>query len=172
MMVLGFAVFIPVYVYNLGLLKTMPFSMNEYAKAISSFSAQSLRDMLQSVIQQGQVPTLRSIYILNIISTTALAVGLFALFTLIARKHKPGSRFSKISYWCPIAVLAIAFLDYLFSFVFLGTMGNPERIRDWHSFIICSTYVIRMVLLYFIFLWGIFSAGYFAVMAIKKKRAT
>jgi|GEM_PF-3981281 len=172
MLILGFAVFIPVYVYNIGLLKTMPFDMNEYASVISSFSAQSLRDLLQSVIQHGQLPTLRFVYILNIISTTALAVGLFALYTLIARKYKPGTRLSTISYWCPFAVLAIAFLDYLFSIVFLTTMGNSERIRDWHSFIICSTYVIRIVLLYFIFLWGIVAAGYFAVRAIKKKQAS
>ena len=92
MMILGLSVFIPVYAANIGLLKLMPFDMNEYAKVISSFSAQSLRDMLQSVIQQGQVPTLRFIYALNIISTTALAVGLFALFTVIARKYKSGTR--------------------------------------------------------------------------------
>jgi len=172
MLALGFTVFIPVYVYNIGLLKTMPFDLNEYASVIRSFSAQNLRDLLQSVIGHGQLSTFRFVYILNIISTTALAVGLFALYTWIARKYKPGSRLSTISYWCPVAVLAIAFLDYLFSLVFLTTMGNPERIRDWHSFIVCSTYVIRIVLLYFIFLWGLVSVGYFTVRSIKKKRAS
>jgi len=31
--------------------------------------------------------------------------------------------------------------------------------------------VIRMVLLYFIFLWGLISAGYFTARSVKKKRA-
>ena len=169
MLIFGFVVFLPVYTYNVGLLKLMPFNMYEYADVISSFNTQSLKNLLQSVVDQRQLQTFRLIYILNIISTTGLATGLSILCIMIIRKFKINTRLSVVSFLFLLAVLAVAFLDYLFSVVFLTVMGNPICVKYWHTFIICSTYVVRIVMIYFVFLWLLFSAVYFAVIAIRKK---
>jgi hypothetical protein len=158
-----------VYAHNISLIGSMPFDMNEYARVISAFSTGALRDLLQSVVDAGSLATFRLIFVLNIISTTGFAVALFALFTMIARKHDPESRLARVSYLCPWAVFAVALLDYLFSVVFLAIMGDPTRAAGWHAFVICSTYVVRMVLIYGLALWGLFSGGLFAVRAIPQR---
>ncbi|MBD3239665.1 MAG: hypothetical protein GF331_03700 [Chitinivibrionales bacterium] len=134
-----------------------------------SFGSESLRDLVRVVVEQRVVATFRLIYILNIISTTGLAVALFALFTMIARRYQTGTRLASITSLCQMAVVFVALLDYLFSVVFLAIAGEPASVGETHAIIISLTYVLRMALLYVLLMWGLFSGGYFAVKALRRR---
>jgi len=79
------------------------------------------------------------------------------------------SKLYKISFIFPVIVMTIALLDILPSITFLILTKKPDVIADFTTYFINGSYVLRMVLIYIVFLWIIFAGLFFLIKYIKRR---
>jgi len=121
---------------------------------------------MQGVIQSNQMSMFKNVFVLNIFSVTALTFGLFALSVIIARSFDETSKLNKLAYIFPIFPIVIALLDIIPSICILFT--NLAEFPKWLAFVVSGGYVIRVILLYILFIWIIIALFRFVVKKLKK----
>ena len=167
----GFIVFIVIYSYILKLFQEFYFSTQEYNTVWLSFDAKQFRGLIQALIQFDQIALFKNVFVLNIFSVSALTLALFALSLMIARSFETASKMYKISFVSPIFPILIALLDIIPS-IFIITVSNTtlSEFPGWLAYIISGGYVIRVILLYLLFIWFLFALIRFLIRKLKNKK--
>lgn len=167
-LIIGIIIFIPVYYLNY-LTSTKIFEPDVLTKLLTSFDTDYFKEVFFSVSQRGQLNDLFTVYLLNIVSVIGFALIFFALTIIIARSITKDSKLSKISFIFPVIVMIIALLDILPSITFLILTKKPDVIADFTTYFINGSYVLRMVLIYIVFLWILFAGLFFLIKYIKRR---
>jgi len=168
-LVIGLIVFVAIYTYMMKLFQGFVFTTEEYSKVWLSFDVEQYHGLIQSVIQVDQMSMFRNVFVLNIFSVTALTFGLFALSVIIARSFDETSKLYKIAYVFPLFPIIIALLDIIPSILILITSeATLAEFPAWLAYIVSGGYVVRVILLYILFIWFIIALCRFVVRKLKK----
>ena len=167
----GFIVFIVIYSYMLKLFQGFYFSTEEYNKVWLSFDAVQFRGLIQPLFNNGEIALFKDVFLLNIFSVSALTFALFALSLMIARSFETASKMYKISFVFPIFPILIALLDIIPSiFIIAVSKSTLSEFPSWLAYIVSGGYVIRVILLYLLFIWFLFALIRFIIRKLKNKK--
>ena len=168
-LVVGFIVFIVIYSYMLKQFQEFYFSTEQYNKVWLSFDAVQFRGLIQPLFTNGQIALFKDVFVLNIFSVSALTFALFALSLMIARSFETSSKMYKIAYAFPIFPILIAPLDIIPS-IFIIAVNNSTlyEFPNWLAYIVSGGYVIRVILLYLLFIWFLFALIRYIIQKLKK----
>ncbi len=165
----GFIVFVVIYSYMMNLFQEFYFSAEEYSAVWLSFDTEQFSGLIQGLIQSYQMVLFKNVFMLNIFSVTALTFGLFALSLIIARSIQETSKLYKFAYAFPVFPILIALLDIIPSILILIT--SEATLTDfpaWLAYVVSGGYVIRMILLYILFIWFLVALIRFIIQKLKK----
>lgn len=170
-LVVGFIVFIVIYSYMMKLFQEFYFSTEQYNTVWLSFNAVQFRGLIQPLFNNGQIELFKNVFVLNIFSVSALTIALFALSLMIARSFETSSKMYNMAYAFPIFPILIALLDIIPS-IFIITVSNStlSEFPGWLAYIISGGYVIRVILLYLLFIWFLFALIRFLIRKLKNKK--
>ena len=165
----GLIVFIVIYSYMIKLFQVFEFSAEEYSTVWLSFDTAQFRELIQMLIQSDQIALFKNVFVLNIFSVSALTFALFALSLMIARSFEASSKMHKIVYAFPILPFLIALLDIIPSiFIIAISVSTLSEFPGWLAYIVSGGYVIRVLLLYLLFIWFLFALIRFIIQKLKK----
>ena len=168
MLITGFIVFIPFYSYNL-LLVASVMDIETLQKMLLSFSIDTFSEVLRGIEQAGNLGRLAAIYYVNIVSTSALCVALFALMLFIARALSGKKMLEKIAYIMPFLVFAIGVLDILPSIMYILLSYKRLPVSVPVVYMIDASYMLRLFILYAVILWLAAMGLFLAIRRLKNK---
>ena len=170
-LVVGFIVFIVIYSYMMILFQEFYFSTEQYNTVWLSFDAVKFRGLIQPLFNNGQIELFKNVFMLNIFSVSALTFALFALSLMIARNFEASSKMNKIAYLLTVFPILIALLDIIPSIIILAVSNSTlSEFPSWLAIIVSGGYVIRVILLYLLFIWLLFALIRFVVRKLKKHK--
>ena len=170
-LIIGLVVFVAIYSYMMKLFQGFYFSTQEYSAVWLSFDAEQFRGLIQPLIQFDQIALFKNIFVLNIFSVSALTLALFALSLMIARSFEASSKMYKIAYAFPVFPILIALLDIIPSiFIIVISVSTLAEFPGWLAYVVSGGYVIRVILLYLLFIWFLFALIRFIIQKLRKNK--
>ena len=168
LLIIGIIIFIPIYYLNYQLI-LINFNLNILNELLTSFNTNNFKEVFHSISQKGQLNDLFVVYLLNIVSIIGFALIFFSITLIIARSINKDLKIYKLSYIPPLLVIVIALFDILPSIILLIIIKSPNIISDLTTYFISGSYILRMILIYIVFLW-IIVMGIFLIMKYIRKR--
>lgn len=168
---LGLIVFIAIYSFLLNLFQGFDFSTGEFNTVWLSFDAEKFRDFIAPLLQSGKLEIFKNTFELNILSISAFMIAFYCLSLMIARSFEPTSKLYKIAYLFPLFPILIAIFDIVPS-ILIAVASNETlaNFPSWLAYVVSGGYVIRVLLLYILFIWFLFALIRFIIRKLKKDK--
>lgn len=157
-LILGLIIFIPVYSYIYRMFLTMGIDTADFNLVWLSFDGPSFEAFFLKVELLGQLETFIWSFNLNVLSMTGFMLTFFSLTLMLARQQPETSRLYRVGYVFPFIAIAIALLDIIPSLVFLMAASDIPKLSQTVIYTISGGYVIRVILLYIVLLWMIYTS--------------
>lgn len=168
LLILGFAVFIPVYTYMLTYFKKLGIDSTEYNNMLLSFDVDIFQAFIKELVSAGNLDGFLWVFQLNIVSITGFMTAFFALGLIIDRAIPAESKMNRFTFISSPLTILVAVLDILASLVFLFAGQDLVNFTQSQVNIVSLFYYARVLVLYIVILWFIIAGINLLMKRIRK----